>query len=76
MTDVLEAVIDEVMAATMDTAVRGRVIAALVQTAVKLLELGDINQRLEKGGPYAARQGDYEMTNALKRVRTLEAQGV
>jgi hypothetical protein len=43
---VLEAVITEVLDAKMEAAARGRCIAQLVQTSIKLLELGDLDARL------------------------------
>jgi hypothetical protein len=43
---VLEAVINEVLDAKMEAATRGRCIAQLVQTSIKLLELGDLEERL------------------------------
>jgi hypothetical protein len=43
---VLEAVINEVLDAKMEAATRGRCIAQLVQTSIKLLELGDLDARL------------------------------
>jgi len=47
LTLVLEAVINDVLKAKMDAAVRGRCIASLVQTSIKLLEVGEIEERVE-----------------------------
>ena len=47
LTLVFEAVINDVLKAKMDAAVRGRCIASLVQTSIKLLEVGEIEERVE-----------------------------
>ena len=46
LTQVLEVVINEVLNAKMEAAMRGRCIAQLVQTSIKLLEVGDLEARL------------------------------
>lgn len=43
---VLEAAINEVLNATIEPAMRGRCIAQLAQTTIKLLELDDLEERL------------------------------
>ena len=48
LTLVIETVINEVLQAKMEAAVRGRCIAQLVQTAIKLLEAGEVEDRLTK----------------------------
>jgi hypothetical protein len=44
---VLEAVVNEVLRVKMDAAALGCCIAQLVQTSINLLEVGDIDQRLQ-----------------------------
>ena len=48
LTLVIETVINEVLQAKMEAAVRGRCIAQLVQTAIKLLEVGEVEDRIAK----------------------------
>jgi hypothetical protein len=48
LTNVLETVIDEVMAAKMRPEVRARCISSLTMAALKTLELTDISQRLDR----------------------------